>query len=137
MKNVKNSLRKTELFIFLLGLAISLLLGIILLYKNHYEWELLLGYFIGSISFSATLEYLLLISSKPKVSRIGFFFLTNLKLVIIFALFYTFRLIGIPILNLVIGFLACQTIAVFALSAISLYSNKDLKASEQTLTAKI
>ena len=59
----------------------------------------------------------------------------SFKLVFIFALFYTLRLIGIPVLNLVIGFLACQTIAVFALSVISLYSNKNLKASEQPLTA--
>ena len=135
MKNVKKSFRKTESLLFILGFLIAVLLAAIFPFMNHYEWEGLLGYFIGSISFVITLESLLHMVNKPKIPKIGFIFFINFKLVFIFALFYTLRLIGIPVLNLVIGFLACQTIAVFALSVISLYSNKNLKASEQPLTA--
>ncbi len=135
MKNVKKSFRKTESLLFILGFLIAVLLAAILPFMHHYEWEGLLGYFIGSISFVITLESLLHMVNKPEIPKVGFIFFINFKLVFIFALFYTLRLIGIPVLNLVIGFLACQTIAVFALSVISLYSNKNLKASEQPLTA--
>lgn len=137
MKNVKKNFRKTEALLFILGILIAVLLAALLPFLHHYEWEGLFGYFIGCISFVITLESLLQLVNKPQIPKIGFIVFINFKLVFIFALFYTLRLIGIPVLNLVIGFLACQTIAVFALSAISLYSNKDLKASEQTLTAKI
>ncbi len=135
MKNVKKSFRKTEVFLFILGLLIAILLAALLPLLHHYEWEGLLGYFIGCISFLITLESLLQLVNKSRIPKVGFIFFINFKLVFIFALFYTLRLIGIPVLNLVIGFLACQTTAVFALSVITLRSNKELQASEQTLTA--
>ena len=136
MKNVKKSFRKTEILLIILGFLIAILLAALMPLLHHYEWEGLLGYFIGFVSFLITLESLLLLVNKSKVPKVSFIFFMNFKLVFIFALFYTLRLIGIPVLNLVIGFLACQTVAVFALSAISLYSNKTLQASEQTLTAE-
>ena len=135
MKNVKKSFRKTEALLIILGLLIAILLAALMPLLHHYEWEGLLGYFIGCISFLITLESLLQLVNKSRIPKVGFIFFINFKLVFIFALFYTLRLIGIPVLNLVIGFLACLTIAVFALSVISLYSNKNLKASEQPLTA--
>ena len=135
MQNVKKNFRKTEALLFMLGILIAVILAALIPILNHYQWEGLLGYFIGCISFLITLESLLQLVNKSKIPKVGFIFFLNFKLVFIFALFYTLRLIGIPVLNLVIGFLACQTIAVFALSAISLYSNKALQASEQSLTA--
>ena len=135
MKNVKKSFRKTEALLIILGLLIAILLAALMPMLHHYEWEGLLGYFIGCTSFLITLESLLQLVNKPQIPKIGFIFFINFKLVFIFALFYTLRLIGIPVLNLVIGFLACQTTAVFALTAITLHSNNRLQASEQTLTA--
>lgn len=136
MQNVKKNFRKTEALLFMLGILLALILAALIPLLNHYQWEGLLGYFIGCISFLITLESLLQLVNKSKIPKVGFIFFLNFKLVFIFALFYTLRLTGIPVLNLVIGFLACQTIAVFALSAISLYSNNKIQASEQSLTAK-
>ena len=136
MQNVKKNFRKTEALLFMLGILLALILAALIPLLNHYQWEGLLGYFIGCISFLITLESLLQLVNKSKIPKVGFIFFLNFKLVFIFALFYTLRLTGIPVLNLVIGFLACQTIAVFALSAISIYSNNKIQASEQSLTAK-
>ena len=136
MQNVKKNFRKTEALLFMLGILLAIILAALIPLLNHYQWEGLLGYFIGCISFLITLESLLQLVNKSKIPKVGFIFFLNFKLVFIFALFYTLRLTGIPVLNLVIGFLACQTIAVFALSAISLYSNNKIQASEQSLTAK-
>lgn len=136
MQNVKKNFRKTEALLFMLGILLALILAALIPLLNHYQWEGLLGYFIGCISFLITLESLLQLVNKSKIPKVGFIFFLNFKLVFIFALFYTLRLTGIPVLNLVIGFLACQTVAVFALSAISLYSNNKIQASEQSLTAK-
>ena len=135
MQNVKKNFRKTETLLFILGILIAIILAALLPLLHHYHWEGLLGYYIGCISFVITLESLLQLVNKPKIPKMGFILFINFKLVFIFALFYTLRLIGIPVFNSVIGFLTCQTIAVFALSAISLYSNNVLQASEQSLTA--
>lgn len=137
MKNVKKSFRKTELFLLFSLFPLSIILTVIMQYSGHYEWEGLLGYFIGIVLFIFTSECLFLINFNSKASRLGFILFTNLKLVFIGGLFYIIKLTGIPAINLVIGFLSCQILAAFALLINARCSINNLKASAVTTLTSI
>ena len=146
MKNVKKSFRKTELALFVIGLLIAILFYLILptLMKTH-SFTLgdsshnffgehlkfgLLGYLFGFLAFTISYELFFLFEPNPKFRKWGYLLLTNLKLVIIGGLFYYVRLTGIPATSLVVGFIACETLAVFVLLFNAYRSNNFLKVSK-------
>lgn len=114
MEIVKKSYRKTEVFLFSLGL-LSSLTYLIFTTKRIFIGELLLGYFLFFFIFIISTELFFIIESKTKIKSWGYIILTNLKLVIISILIYTAHLASINALNLIIGFLACQIMAVVSL----------------------
>ncbi len=90
----------------------------------------LLGYLFGFLAFTLSYEVFFLLEPNPKLRKWGYILLTNLKLVIIGGLFYYVRLTGIPATSLVIGFIACETLAVFVLLFNAYRSNNLLKVSK-------
>ena len=133
MKNVKKSFRKTEfalLFIGLLGGFVLFLLSLIISnFGEHFKY-LLFGYIFGFSAFTISYELFFLLEPNPKTRKWSYLLLTNLKLVIIGGLFYYVRLTGIPATSLVIGFIACETLAVFVLLINAYRSNNLLKVSK-------
>lgn len=87
------------------------------------------GYLFCFFAFTFSYELFFFLEPNPKIRKWGYFLLTNLKLVIIGGLFYYVRLTGIPATSLAIGFIACQTLAVFVLLINAYRSNNLLKAS--------
>ena len=150
MKSVKKSFRKTELALFVVGLLLLLMSFLTsaltqnkttgcfenrhcealkeTLQSSNYN-IFILGYFFCFLAFTISYELFFLFEPNPKTRKWGYFLLTNLKLVIIGGLFYYVRLTGIPATSLAIGFIACQTIAVFVLLINAYRSNNLLKAS--------
>jgi O-antigen/teichoic acid export membrane protein len=113
MQNEKKTFRKTEIFLLLFGLFLSL----VFLLVNTNFWQLLFGYFICFFTFTLSSEiYFILFHSK--LHKWSYIFSSNLKLVIIGVLIYTTSLAGISADNLVYGFIICQTIAIILLSII-------------------
>ncbi len=90
----------------------------------------LLGYILGFFAFTISYELFFLLEPNPKTRKWGYLLLTNLKLVIIGGLFYYVRLTGIPATSLVIGFIVCETLAVFVLLFNAYRSNNLLKVSK-------
>lgn len=88
------------------------------------------GYLLGFLAFTISYELFFLLEPNPKTRKWGYLLLTNLKLVIIGGLFYYVRLTGIPATSLVIGFIACETLAVFVLLFNAYRSNNILKVSK-------
>lgn len=161
MKSTKKSFRKTELFLFIVGLLLLLMSFLTsVLSQNKFsgcfekpdsattsymslravedcmvKWQssnyniFILGYFFCFLAFTISYELFFLFEPNPKTRKWGYFLLTNLKLVIIGGLFYYVRLTGIPATSLAIGFIACQTLAVFVLLINAYRSNNLLKAS--------
>lgn len=141
MKNVKKSFRKTELALLLVGLLVVFFVWIAttlseprndvsIILTDSYLKFLTLGYFFGFLAFTISYEVFFLLEPNPKLRKWGYILLINLKLVIIGVLFYTVRLTGIPLTKLVIGFIACQTLAVFVLLFNAYRSNNLLKVSK-------
>ena len=141
MKNVKKSFRKTELALLLVGLLVVFFVWIAtalseprndvsIILTDSYLKFLTLGYFFGFLAFTISYEVFFLLEPNPKLRKWGYILLINLKLVIIGVLFYTVRLTGIPLTNLVVGFIACQTLAVFVLLFNAYRSNNLLKVSK-------
>ena len=160
MKNVKKSFRKTELSLFVVGLLIGLMIWIFpqesggsgsqrliigvfsktaiidcVAFGKHLKCGLI-GYFICFIIFTLSYELFFLFETNSKSRKWPYLLLTNFKLVIIGSLFYTVRLTGIPLINLVIGFIACQTLAVFFLLINASRSNNLLIARNTETDSK-
>ena len=141
MKSVKKSFRKTELTLLVVGLLVHIVGWIttvlseprndvyISLTDSGLKY-LTLGYFFCFLAFTISYELFFLLEPNPKTRKWGYLLLTNFKLVIIGGLFYYVRLTGIPATGLVIGFIVCETLAVFVL-LINAYRSKNLfKASK-------
>lgn len=126
MINVKKSFRKTEIFLLIAGLILSIIFS--------FRSNLTFGYFIGFITFSISYELFFILESKTKTRKLGYILLTNFKLVIIGGLFYYIRLTGVSPINMIIGFIVCYTLAVFSLLITAYYSVNLLKSSKKRQT---
>lgn len=131
MKSVKKSFRKTELALLLIGLVVAILFYLLSSTSGApYFKYYLLGYLLGFLAFTISYELFFLLENNKKTRKWGYLLLTNFKLVIIGGLFYYVRLTGIPATSLVIGFIACETLAVFVLLFNAYRSNNPLKVSK-------
>ena len=139
MQNVKKSFRKTELALLVIGIFIALVLMIALVFRGdslysyveHFK-NFLLGYFFCFLVFTISYELFFLFEPNPNIRKWAYLSITNLKLVIIVGLFYYVRLTGISATNSVMGFITCQTLAVFVLLIYAYRSNNLLKPAKKT-----
>ena len=115
MKNVKKSFRKTEKTTAIAGLVIAIIFLLLWPVIGNYEYEGLIGYFLGMSSIIIFAEGFFLIQDKPKIYLIGFLIFMNIKLVILAGLIYLLHKVGISAIHTIIGALTSHTITTITL----------------------
>ena len=115
MKNVKKSFRKTEKTTAIAGLVIAIIFLLLWPVIGNYEYEGLIGYFLGMFSVIIFAEGFFLIQDKPKIYLIGFLIFMNIKLVILAGLIYLLHKVGISAIHTILGALTSHTITTITL----------------------
>ena len=115
MKNVKKSFRKTEKTTAIAGLVIAIIFLLLWPVIGNYEYEGLIGYFLGMSSVIIFAEGFFLIQDKPKIYLIGFLIFMNIKLVILAGLIYLLHKVGISAIHTILGALTSHTITTITL----------------------
>lgn len=137
MENAKKNFRKTEKVTILAGIAIALIFLLLWPLTGNYEYEGLIGYFIGMTSVIVFAEGFFLIEKKPYVYLIGFLFFINIKLVIIATLIYLLHKAGISAVHVIIGALTSQTLATITLLFTQHASHQAISSEKENNEATI
>lgn len=115
MKNVKRSFRKTEKTTIIAGIVFAIIFLLLWPIIGNYEYEGLIGYFLGATSIIVFAEGFFLVEDKPRIYLIGFMIFMNLKLVILAGLIYLLHKVGISAIHTIIGALTSHTLAITTL----------------------
>lgn len=113
MKNLKKNFHKVEVILSTVGIIIAIILYCLMPITKEFDYDWLIGYLLGFISFKISAKCYFLATKPSKLLLIPL----NLKLVFLAGLIYIFHIAGFSAVKIIIGVLISQILATIILLA--------------------